>query len=178
MTLPDAASRLWRTDLRGLPQDGRPGGLLRRSLCLAIPNAAARTQRKEPSQRCESQPMLATFTGLPFRRVARVQVGRSKRLLAARHPSLHLPHLTAGPIENHPPKARKRPTRQHPDNAYAESVRPRGRLRRAPQISSLSRALAALKPRQRSSSPGSGGWRATLMRPRESEGSGRRPQRR
>ncbi|MNV11977.1 hypothetical protein D3C71_1025600 [compost metagenome] len=95
---------------------------------------------------------------------------KSKRLSAARHPSLHLPHLTAGPIENHSPPARKRPPRRRINDAYAECGRPRGRIRRAPKISSVIGNLAAREPRRRSSSPGSGGWRATLMRPRESEG--------
>ena len=53
------------------------------------------------------------------------------------------PPLAAGPIENHSPPARKRlpPRRIH--DAYAECDRPRGRLRRAPKISSVNSAPAA-----------------------------------
>ena len=84
-----------------------------------------------------------TNTGLPLRRVARVRVSPSKRLLAARHPSLHLPHLTAGPNRKPLPISAQAPTAPTPGNAYAECGRLRGRLRRATQISSVSWDLAA-----------------------------------
>ena len=72
-----------------------------------------------------------TNTGLPLRRVARVRVWPSKRLLAARHPSLHLPHLTAG--TNRKPFSIRAQATSAPttSNAYAECGRLRGRLRRA-----------------------------------------------
>ena len=84
-----------------------------------------------------------TNTGLPLRRVARVRVWPSKRLLAARHPSLHLPHLTAGANRKPFSTRAQAITAATPNNAYAECGRLRGRLRRATQISSVSWDLAA-----------------------------------
>ena len=84
-----------------------------------------------------------TNTGLPLRRVARVRVWPSKRLLAARHPSLHLPHLMAGTPSKPIIRSAQATTAPTPGNAYAECGRLRGRLRRATQISSVSWDLAA-----------------------------------
>ena len=60
-----------------------------------------------------------------------------------RHPSLHLPHLTAGANRKPFSTRAQAITAATPNNAYAECGRLRGRLRRATRESSVSRALAA-----------------------------------
>jgi len=71
------------------------------------------------------------------------------------------------------PPARKRPPPRRPTDAYAECGRPRGRVRRATQISPVSSGLAARKPRQRQPVGGVGRMARNLDAP---EGIRREPQ--